>query len=311
MPTASIIIPNYNGAEHLPLCLQSIAQQTYRDYEIIVVDNGSVDHSIEILSAHASAVRVFSFGSNKGFAAAVNYGIQKAEGDYIVLLNNDVELDARWLEVMIFGLQAHPEAGSAACKMMNFYNRAVIDAAGDVLTKSGNVISRGAGIPDTGQYNEKTFVFGACAGAGIYRRNIFTDVGLFDEDYFAWFEDADHHFRSQLKGFRSVYLPSAVCYHKRGATAKKMSSLATRLHARNQLYCMIINLPGDILRSYWPYIIASRFKNWVTIMFHGGGISLGWAFTNVIRELPQLLRKRKLVQQSRVVSEDYLRSQLN
>ncbi len=221
MPLISIIIPNYNGAEHLETSLRSINQQTFSDYEIIVVDNGSSDNSLSLINIQHQGVIVYRFNENRGFAAAVNHGIKNSKGRYIALLNNDIELDSQWLAKLAEAIECDNELGSVACKMLNYYERTIIDAAGDVLTKAGNTIGRGSGEKDTGQYDVTEYVFGACAGAGLYRREVFEKVGLYDEDYFAWFEDADHSFRSQMTGYKCLYVPSALCYHKRGATAKK------------------------------------------------------------------------------------------
>ena len=308
MPAVSIVIPNYNGAEHLSVCLNSIKQQSYTNYEIIVVDNGSTDESIALINARGIEVTVYRFSENKGFAAAVNYGIQNSQEKFIALLNNDIELDSRWLEKLINAIESDSELGSVACKMLNFFDRTIIDATGDVLTRAGNIIGRGAGEKDHGQFDEKKYVFGVCAGAGIYRREVFERVGLYDEDFFAWFEDADHSFRSQITGYKCLYVPTAVCYHKRGATAKKMSAIAVRLHARNHLYYLIKNIPVQIFWRNIFYISASRLRNWFTIVRYGDMRALLWAFYRICVELPRLLKKRKLIQNSRTVSLSYLQS---
>ena len=308
MPTVSIIIPNYNGEEHLKVCLDSIDRQIYTDYEVIVVDNGSTDGSIRLLDSRKNPPILHRFTENKGFPAAVNYGIIHSKGKYIALLNNDIELDSKWLSLLVNALESDKSPGSVACKMKNYFDRDRIDAVGDVLTRAGNIIGRGYSEIDHGQYDASEYVFGACAGAGIYRREVFDSVGLFDEDYFAWFEDADHHFRSQLKGYRSLYVPTAVCFHKRGATAKKMSDLSIRLHARNHLFYLIINLPAPMFWMNFPPIIGSRIRNWWTIIRQGNGSALIWAIGKVLSVLPKLTAKRKRVQRTRTVSIDYLQS---
>jgi GT2 family glycosyltransferase len=309
MPRVSIVIPNYNGAEHLDVCLDSIRKQTFTDYEVIVVDNGSSDRSIELLKSRDQQIIILQFMENKGFAAAVNSGIQHSSSALIALLNNDIELDPHWLMKLVDVLESDIALGSVACKMLNYHDRTSVDAAGDVLTKAGNIVGRGYGEKDTGQYDNVENVFGACAGAGLYRREIFEKVGMLDEDYFAWFEDADHHFRSQLIGYRCLYVPSARCYHKRGATAKKMSDLSIRLHARNHLYYLIINIPAQIFWTNILFIVASRLRNWANIVLNGDGNALMWAFGTIIRELPKLIRKRIRVQKTRSVSLSYLRAQ--
>ncbi|MFA6455533.1 MAG: glycosyltransferase family 2 protein [Bacteroidota bacterium] len=310
MPHVSIVIPNYNGVEHLPVCLDSIGIQTFTDYEIIVVDNGSADNSVSLLQSRRQKIVVFPLTENKGFAAAVNYGIQRSSGALIALLNNDIELEPQWLQSMVDAIESDKTLGSVACKMLNYYDRTLIDAAGDVLTRAGNIIGRGYGDKDSANYDKTEYVFGACAGAGLYRKEVFTTVGYFDEDYFAWFEDADHHFRSQLAGYRSLYVPAARCYHKRGATAKKMSALAVRLHARNHLYYLIINIPPAIIWTNFFLIVFSRLKNWLTIVREGDAKALFWAWGKVFIELPKLYAKRGRVQSSRRVEITYIRSMM-
>lgn len=310
MPRISIVIPNYNGAEHLDICLNSIGSQTFTDYEIIVVDNGSVDNSVSLLQSRQQKITVYPLSENKGFAASVNYGIQHSAGNFIALLNNDIELEPQWLQVLVNAIESDATLGSVACKMLNYYDRTLIDAAGDVLTHAGNIIGRGYGEKDSEKYNKIEHVFGACAGAGLYRREVFDTVGYFDEDYFAWFEDADHHFRSQLAGYRSLYVPTARCYHKRGATAKKMSALAVRLHARNHLYYLIINIPSAIFWTNFFLIFFSRMKNWMTIIQRGDVKALSWAWRSVIGGLPKLLEKRRRIQLTRKVNISYIRSMM-
>ncbi|MFA6468390.1 MAG: glycosyltransferase family 2 protein [Bacteroidota bacterium] len=310
MPHVSIIIPNFNGAEHLDICLNSISSQIFTDYEIIVVDNGSSDHSIPLLQSRQQKIIVFPLSENKGFAAAVNYGIQRSNGSLIALLNNDIELEAQWLRSMVNAIESDNMLGSIACKMLNYYDRTVIDAAGDILTRAGNIIGRGYGDKDSAKYDKIEYVFGACAGAGLYRKEVFETVGYFDEDYFAWFEDADHHFRSQLAGYKSLYVPAARCFHKRGATAKKMSELAVRLHARNHLYYLIINIPSRIFWTNIIFIVFSRLKNWAAIIRDGDSKALIWAWWMVIKKLPVLLAKRRRIQSSRKVSLTYIRKMI-
>lgn len=308
MARISIVIPNFNGAEHLEVCLTSIRCQTMTDHEVIVVDNGSTDRSIEIVQGWNAAVRMIRLSENKGFAAAVNEGIRHASGNYIALVNNDIELDPRWLEELSSRLEARPELGSVASKMINFYDRNLIDAAGDILTSAGNVVGRGTGMKDAGQFDREELIFGACAGAGMYRKEIFTSTGLFDEDYFAWFEDADHSFRSQMSGWKCLYVPTAVCYHKRGATARRMSAFAARLHARNHFYCLFINLPASFVRSRFHLILASRLRNWFLISMHGDSGALWWAFLQIAQHRTMLFEKRRSVQAARTVPADYLES---
>ena len=301
MTPVSIVIPNYNGAEHLPLCLTSIRAQTVQDIEVIVVDNGSTDGSLDILKEWASMVTVIAFPDNRGFAAAVNAGIRASTRPFVALLNNDIELDPRWTEELLRRLEQRTDLSSVASKMLNFFDRTMIDAAGDVFTIAGNVIGRGSGEKDGPSFSQPRDVFGACAGAGMYRREALVDIGLFDESFFAWFEDADHSFRSQARGWKCEYVPTAVCFHKRGATAKKMSDFAMRLHMRNHLFFQYINLPFSLFLLRSPFILVSRLRNWSRIIADGGGRAFLWGWKEFFTQFPELRKKRRAAQRNRRV----------
>ncbi len=308
MPAVSIVIPNYNGMEHLPLCLNSIFKQTYSDFEVIVVDNGSSDSSVSYVAENFPQVRWIQFSENKGFACAVNAGITATRNDYIALLNNDIELTGDWLEKMIEAIRQHDEIGSVACKMMNFYHRNIIDAAGDELSCAGNGRSRGEKQLDNGSFDSFHYVFGACAGAALYRRKMFDEVGLFDESFFAWGEDIDHDFRSQLLGYKCLYTPHAVCYHKRGGTKLQITSLAAKLHARNPFFYLLKNVPWQIFLLRAALIILSRIYNAMKILQQGFIKEQLQAAVEVIKFFPVLLAKRKDIQSRRNVSLRYVNS---
>lgn len=306
MARVSIVIPNYTGAEHLPLCLDSIRRQTEPEIEVIVVDNGSTDASLAVLKEWEPMVRVIRFRENRGFAAAVNAGILASDRPYVALLNNDIELDPQWTQELVRRLEERADLSATASKMLNFFDRTLIDAAGDVLTVAGNVIGRGTGEKDGPTFSAVRDVFGACAGAGMYRRAALDDIGLFDESFFAWFEDADHSFRSQSRGWKCEYVPTAVCYHKRGATARKMSDFAMRLHMRNHLYFQFINLPLMLIVLRFPFLFVSRLRNWSRIIADGGARAFVWGWREFFAHLPELWTKRRAAQRNRRVNVQQL-----
>lgn len=256
-PTVSIIIPNWNGAHHLPECLDSLAAQTRRDAEIIVVDNGSSDTSLELLDSGYDWVRVIALESNGGFSSAVNAGIRHSQADLIVLLNNDTRAEPDWLERMVIGMERYPKASFAACKMLHHDPPHRIDSAGDgysILAGAGTNI--GLGEPGD-QYSEDAWVFGACAGAAIYRRSLFDDIGLFDEDFFLVFEDVDLDLRAQVAGHRCLYIADAVVYHKRGASTDNASMEVISRSWRNTIWIAGKNLPPMLL-MVWTMSFAVR-----------------------------------------------------
>lgn len=235
MALVSVVIPNLNGENFLPMCLDTLKTQTFRDFEIIVVDNGSRDGSLRLLNEKYPDVRIVSLDRNYGFAFPVNRGIEAASGEFICLLNNDVELDPQWMEAMYMALNQNQEVGACGPKMMRYWERERINVLGIRFNSNGDVEIVGAGEKDKGQYEEMKYVFGVTAGASMYRRKMFDDVGLFDEAFFASFEDVDLSFRAQLAGYKFLYIPQSIAYHMVGATIKKRRYQPTYLNNRNAL----------------------------------------------------------------------------
>lgn len=303
-----VVIPNHNGIEHLETCLKSLARQTSRRFMTVVVDNGSTDGSCEFIQDRFPRVQLIHLGKNTGFAAAVNRGIRAGKSSYVALLNNDVELDPHWLEALVNGLENNDGLGSVACKMLNFERRQEIDAAGDILRHSIAVEPRGHGETDHGQYDEPDEVFGPCAGAALYRREIFERIGMFDESFFAFYEDVDLDFRMQLQGWRVGYVPKAVCYHKRGGTMKRMQPFAARLHVRNQILYIIKNIPSQMFISHGVSMIGSLLKNWFLYMRSGWPADVVRGVAEACVMVPSFLMKRREIQKTRRVSVEYLAS---
>lgn len=310
MPETVVLIPNYNGIEHLETCLVSLAAQTYRDFETALIDNGSTDGSLEFVARKFPNVRVVALERNFGFARAANEGIKASRSTYVCLLNNDVEVEAGWLGELVTALKEDNTVGAVACKMLNFYRRDEIDAAGDVLSRSGSAVARGHGERDKGQYDAEDEVFGPCAGAALYRRIVFEGVGLFDDDFFAFYEDIDLDFRMQLQGWKVKYVPSAVCYHKRGATRQRMHAFAVRLHVRNHLLYMMKNLPWRIILGRFAVIAGSRLKSWYHDARSGNLLSVVSGIGGAVAMIPNMFRKRREIQAKRRVSVEYIQSMM-
>src|SRR5687767_2868597 len=190
-PKVSVVIPSWNGREQLNGVLESLEAQHCRDFETIVVDNGSDDDTVPFLMSEWPSVRVLSLSENEGFAAAVNHGIERSSGEYVALVNNDVELEPNWIEITASVLDGHPQAGSVASKLLEWSRRNVLDGAGDLVGWDGYCVRRGKGQRDRGQYDSSPRVLSACAAAALYRRSALDDVGLFDVGFFAYIEDVD------------------------------------------------------------------------------------------------------------------------
>ena len=256
-PTATIVIPNWNGKHFLKTCLDSLREQVFKDFEVIIVDNGSTDGSLEYIREHYPEVIVVAFPENRGFSAAVNGGIKKARGTYIALLNNDTEVDPLWLAELVKTLDSRSEVGFCASKMLNYYKRTIIDTIGDGFSRYGIAYKKGARRRDGPSYSREEYVFGACAGASIYRRALFEEIGLFDEDFFAYLEDIDISFRAQLRGYRCLYVPTAVVYHMIGGTSGGKGYSLKRMAGKvvNKLFVVVKNMPAKLLLRNLPLVL--------------------------------------------------------
>ncbi len=311
----NIIIPNYNGLEHLKTCFESIKLQSYREYKIILVDNNSTDESIKFTKETFPDSTIINLDKNYGFAKAVNEGIHLSlavsKCRYILLLNNDIELTPGFIETAVKTFEKVPDASVIAVKMLNFFRRDEIDDCGDFIKgKGGSPMARGHGEKDTGQYDKEEYIFGACAGASFYKKEIFENAGLFDEDFFAYYEDIDFSFRAQLMGCKCFYQPKAVCYHKRGGTSSIAThGFQTEMCERNLVIMRIKNYPLIIYLLYQPLFLIARVKRYYSfIRFHSFNIFLK-AFKGYIRGLGLLLfqlPKRLQIQKNRKVRINYI-----
>ncbi|MBP7687021.1 MAG: glycosyltransferase family 2 protein [Thermoflexales bacterium] len=308
-PIASIILVNWNGARHLPVCFTALRQQTVRDFEIILVDNASHDDSLELLARDFPEVKVIALKHNLGFAGGSNVGIRAAQGEFIILLNNDTEVDAHWLEEVIAAFQRHPEAGSVASKMKLFDQRDTFHTTGDFYRLDGIPGNRGVWEVDRGQYDREEYVFSACGGSAAYRRSMLDQIGLLDEDFFFSCEDVDLGWRAQLAGWPCVYAPKAVVYHKLKATGG--GATASFYDGRNFLWLIAKNYPASlwqinrskIIRQQWSlFSEAARAWRGEAARARIRGMLAG------LIGLPKMLRKRRTIQALRRVDDAYLQS---
>lgn len=257
-PLVSVIIPNWNGAALLPACLDSLRAQTYRRLEIIVVDNASTDASVALVRERYPEVRLMVLSENRGLTGGVNAGIRSAAGDVIALLNNDAEAEPGWVEALVQALEAHPEAGSAASKMLLYDRRDVLNSAGDTYGLDGIPGNRGVWERDAGQYDRDIEVFGACGGAAAYRRAMLEEIGLFDEELFMYCEDVDLAWRAQIAGYHCAFAPQARVYHRLSATGG--GALASFYTGRNTLLVIAKDYPPALLRRYWPLVLRAQLR---------------------------------------------------
>lgn len=306
----SVIIPNWNGMKYLEICLNSLRKQTFREFETIIVDNGSTDGSVEFIKKNYPEIEVIELPENKGFSVAINEGIRIANGKFIALLNNDVAVAPNWLEEMIKSLEENLTIYSFASKMLKFNSRNIIDSAGDLFSKVGIGFNRGSDREDSEVYNNPKKVFSPCAGAAIYRKSLFDEIGLFDEDFFAYYEDVDLGFRAQLNGYQCLYVPTAIVYHVGGATSKNMPRLMTFLIWRNSIFVLIKNMPTSILKKHIFKIILFYLLRMGNFIRKGEIISLIKGGTSVLKKLNVMLNKRQIIQSNRKILDEYIESHL-
>jgi len=299
----SVIIPNWNGARLLGPCLDSLRQSTWKDFEVWVVDNGSEDASCALLRERYEWVRLIRLDRNYGFARACNEGIRAARGEWVVLLNNDMEVASDWLEELVRGMERHPDCALGASRILYFDDRTLVCNAGDRFYPWGAGGARGEGERDRGQFDTEEEVFGVCAGAAIYRRRLFDDIGGFDESFHSLAEDVDFNVRARLSGYRAVYLPRARVFHIGSATLGRYSDRYVYLAHRNQWFVLFKNLP---LRLFWKHLGAIlKFHVRTAVYFSGRGQGplLLRAQWDALRRLPALLGRREAIQSRRRVED--------
>ncbi len=299
----SVIIPNWNGLRFVGMCLDSLKQSTFASHEVIVVDNGSSDGSRELIESDYPWVRLVKLPENLGFATACNRGIEASKGKYICLLNNDIEVEPDWIEKLYEGMERHPECGMGTTKMMFLDQRDTFYNTGDLFHAWSSGGGRGQGEKDVGQYDEEEYVFGACAGAGIYRRELFDTVGLFDEDFFIFAEDVDLNMRSQLRGFEAVYLPEAKVYHIGTATVGLYSDRYIYLCKRNDLFVLIKTMSLAMVFRHCLLILKHQLKDIRYFTYRGQGLVLLKSKLAALRQLFPMLLRRHRIQKTRTVND--------
>lgn len=230
-----------------------------QSHEVILVDNGSSDGSQGYVRQAFPEVRLLELGKNQGFTGACNAGYTIARGEYILLLNNDTEADARWIETIVDTFERHPRVGIVATKMLLFDQRDHFHTAGDYYRVNGLPGNRGVWQADVGQYNREEPVFSACGGAAAYRRAMLDEIGFLDDSFFFSCEDVDLAWRAHLGGWEVIYAPQAMVYHKLKASGG--SGVTGSYHdGRNFLYVIWKNYPTGLLWRYWPAILRAQAK---------------------------------------------------
>jgi GT2 family glycosyltransferase len=306
-PLFSVIILNWNGRHLLEECLSSLRSQTFRDFETIIVDNGSTDGSADWVKEHwAESVFTVELPSNLGFAGGNNAGIRAARGRYVILLNNDTAVDPGWLAAMDVAVRRHQDAGMFTPKILNYYRRDEIDNTGHLIYPDGLARGRDRLEKDDGRFDEEGEVLSPSGCAGCYSRRMLDEIGLLDDAFFAYGEDVDLGLRGRWAGYKCIYVPAAAVYHKYSATSGIYSPKKAFLVERNRLWVLFKNFPvEDILFS--PFYTVLRYSLHLKGVWIGKGASgrftreysagaLLWVILKAemaaLRGLPEMLRKR-------------------
>ena len=291
----TIIIPNYNGLSFMEPCFESLKEQTVRDFKVLVVDNGSTDGSVEWLKEHR--VPSIFLKENTGFSGAVNTGIRAADTPYVLLLNNDTRVEPGFVAAMERAMDQSPKIFSVSSKMIQMYHPDLMDDAGDMYSILGWAYQRGVGR-SVNLYQKSCRVFSACAGAAIYRRAVFDEIGLFDELHFAYLEDIDVGWRAKLYGYDNVYCPDAAVYHVgSGTSGSRYNSFKVRLAARNCIYLNYKNMPGWQILLNAPFLLAGIFVKYLFFVKNGfggdyvSGLKEGIRTRKQCRRVPGLLKR--------------------
>jgi GT2 family glycosyltransferase len=294
-------IATYNGRALLPGVLDSLARQTVAEHvHVVVVDDCSTDGTVEWLREEWPAVEVVAHERNLGVTRSLNDCLAAARGEFVVLLNNDVELEPDCLERLVAELEEHSRAAVSCPKLLDFRRREYLDGAGDIYTWSGLAGRRGHGELDRGQYDRAEEVLGACAAVAVYRRSVLEQIGDFDEAFFSYYEDIDWALRARLAGYSCRYVPSAVAYHMGGGTLGDALSDFARYHLRrNGVWLIVKDLPAGALARHGHELLHGQLWSLRRAIAEGRGRLWMRAWRDALRGLPGMLRKRRSVQRLR------------
>lgn len=304
----AVIVPNWNGASSISDCLDSLSAQS-TPATIIVVDNGSVDNSIHIIESKFPNVILLKQPKNLGFAGGVNRGIEYCIGNnfkFIALFNNDAVADKGWVKELRKTMDIDKKIGIVTCLFLHS-NGKTIDSTGEQYSKWGLPFPRNRGESTVFAHNDG-YIFGASGGATLYRTSLFQDIGLFDESFFAYYEDTDISFRAQLSGWKIAYNSEAIAYHEQGATSKKIPGFTVHQTFKNLPLLFLKNVPSELLLP-----IGLRFCLAYTLMYLNTFTHrTGWAATKGIFKAFVLsfraLKHRRAIQRNKNVTTAYIKS---
>jgi hypothetical protein len=269
---------------------------------VIVVDNGSNDGSVEYVERNYPQVLLIRNKENLGFAKANNIGIEAAKGEYIATLNNDTIVDSHWLSELVKAAEGNRNVGMVASKMIRPFPYDIIDSTGVVIDKAGTSYDRGQGEQDLGRFETTQEVFGPCAGAALWRRDMLAQIGPFDEDYFAYLEDVDLAYRARLYGWRCIYTPKAIVYHVHSASSGGAgSAFKYYMIARNRLWTIFKDFSIKQMIVYFPLIATYTVLMVAYDLVAKHRLAAVKGVADAVRHLPQAVAKRRKIHGKRQV----------
>lgn len=328
--TISVIVVNWNRCELLRSCLRSLTTQNVdQPFDLILVDNGSRDDSIEMARREFGEHPAFRLSlicndENRGFCAANNQGIRHSRSEFVALLNNDAEAEPDWLPALLAAFEKRPEIGMAASKILVHEDPRRIDKVGHLIYLDGQNRGRGSGEFDRGQYDQIEEVLWPDGCAAMYRRQMLDHIGLFDEDFFAYADDAELGLRARIAGWSCLYMPRAVVRHHRGTTLGLRSTRRLELIERNRVLLAVKLFPWSLLWLNGAYYMARMAAGlWAALRGKGevsrhpgfsGKLQVAMALIradlSALRLLPRMLRKRRSLHPIRKLTSSQLRSLL-
>ena len=302
-----VVIPNLNGGQELLAAIRSLQEQSLKP-RIIVVDNDSTDGSAQSAQDKFPDIEIIWHSKNMGYAGGVNAGIRKAMQDnaqWVAVFNDDAIADGDYLKLLVEFLESNPKYGAVSPKVLKG-DSGELDSTGDYVTSWGLPYPRGRGEKDTGQYDDSLNIFAASGAASLFSTKALEEVGLFDEDFFAYYEDVDLGFRLQLAGWKIGFVPNSHVYHAIGMTSGRMKGFTTYQTLKNQPLVVWKNIPTRYLWTVgWRFTLAY-------LLFFGRAISRGHiisAFKGVFMAIVLTIKKvpaRQKIQSTKKVSDDYI-----